>query len=186
VGADLFENLRIYKSQIPVVEQEIGTAGADAGHRQIARLLSGDESEDTIPFPHASLERSHIVSPDYSVCWQSLRGPSYSSGRLVSTGVGSEFRGYANQETHHTDLKQIPLWQTHRREQRPRNVKVKQASTYQRDPTDVIGNPSNQLQTNDVAHGETSWDTASEKTGRFDFHARIGQYDYIVCHRATS
>jgi hypothetical protein len=33
--------------------------------------------------------------------------------------------------------------------------KVKQASTYQPDPTGVVGNPANQLQTNDVAHGET-------------------------------
>jgi hypothetical protein len=54
--------------------------------------------------------RSRIASPDYLVRWQSLRGPSSSGGQLVSgQGVGSEFRGDANQEAHYTDLKQIPL-----------------------------------------------------------------------------
>jgi hypothetical protein len=32
---------------------------------------------------------------------------------------------------------------------------VKQASTYQGDPTDVVGNSSDQPQTGDVVHGET-------------------------------
>src|SRR5216684_2689370 len=85
-----------------------------------------------------------------------LRGLFYRGGLLASgQGVGSEFRGYANQEAHYTDLKQIPLRQIHCIEQLRCNVKMQQASTYQRDPTDVVGNPSNQLQTNDVAHGET-------------------------------
>ena len=66
------------------------------------------------------------------------------------------------------------------------NAKVKQASTYQRDPTDVVGNSSNQLQSSDVVHGETSWDAQSKKTGRFDFQARDGQHDSILCQRARA
>ena len=34
---------KVYKSQIPVIEQAIETAGLDAGIRQIARLLPGDD-----------------------------------------------------------------------------------------------------------------------------------------------
>ena len=56
------------------------------------------------------LKWSRIAGPSYLVCWQSLRGLFYSGGRLVSgQGVGSELGGYANQEAHYTDLKQIPL-----------------------------------------------------------------------------
>jgi len=40
---------------------------------------------------------------NYLVCWRSLRA------RLYGGGLGSDFRGYANQEAHYTDLKQIPL-----------------------------------------------------------------------------
>src|ERR1019366_5988992 len=53
--------------------------------------------------------------------------------------------------------------------QRPGNVKMQQASTYQRDPTDVAGNPSNQLQTNDVAHGETLLGCTEQANGRLRF-----------------
>ncbi len=34
---------KLYKTQIPVVEQAIETAALDAGNRQVARLLSGDD-----------------------------------------------------------------------------------------------------------------------------------------------
>jgi hypothetical protein len=70
-------------------------------------------------------------------------------------------------------------------------LRCKQASTYQPDPTDVICNPSNQLQTNDVVHGETSMDAQGKRTGRFDFQARDGQHGlrkaetFIVPHERT-
>jgi hypothetical protein len=60
---------------------------------------------------------------------------------------------------------------------------MQQASTYQRDPTDVVGNPSNQLQTNDVAHGETLLGFTEQANGRFDFPACDGQRDSILCQR---
>ena len=101
--------------------------------------------------------------------WQSLRDPFCSGGLIVSgRSLGSDFRGYANQEAHYTDLKQVPLRQTHRQERLRCNVKVKQASTYQCDPTDVVGDSSNQPQTCDVVHVETLL-RCTERTGGVDF-----------------
>ena len=34
---------KVYKSQLPVVEKALETAGLDAGHRQIPWLLPGDD-----------------------------------------------------------------------------------------------------------------------------------------------
>ena len=34
---------KVYKSQLPVIEQALETAGSDAGERQVARLLPGDD-----------------------------------------------------------------------------------------------------------------------------------------------
>jgi len=56
------------------------------------------------------LRRGPKRRPSYLVCWQPLRSLSYNGGQLVSgQGAGSEFRSYANQEVHYTDLKRIPL-----------------------------------------------------------------------------
>jgi hypothetical protein len=57
---------------------------------------------------------------------------------------------------------------------------MQQASTYQRDPTDVVGNPSNPLQTNDVAHGETSLDAHGSERAASIPQARHGQNDSIL------
>src|SRR5260370_28174982 len=98
-----------------------------------------------IPFPRRRLQRSRIAVSNCLAYWQSLQSPFCSGGQIVSErSLGSDFRGYANQEAHYTDLKQIPLRQTHSQELLRCDVKVKQASTYQCDPTDVIGNSSNQ------------------------------------------
>src|SRR6266852_6550885 len=101
--------------------------------------------------PHARSKRSRIAGPDYLVCWWSLRSLFCNAGHFVAREVaGSELRGYTNQETHHTDLKQIPLRQVHRQEQPGRNLKMHQSTTYQRDPAGIVGYFSNQLKTSEV------------------------------------
>src|SRR6266851_6142850 len=80
--------------------------------------------------PHARSKRSRIAGPDYLVRWWFLRSLFCNAGHFVAREVaGSELRGYTNQETHHTDLKQIPLRQVNRQEQPGRNVKMHQSTT---------------------------------------------------------
>src|SRR5208282_4719205 len=110
----------------------------------------------------------------------------YNGGKLASGRVaGSEFRGDANQEAHCPDLKQISLRETRGQEQRPCNVQMHQASTYQRDPTDVVGNPSDQLQTSDMVHGEILLGRTEQRTGTLRFPARDGQPLYVSGARAS-
>ncbi len=81
---------------------------------RLSRSPAHERQGDTAPFPHGIYNRgaSPVSSAglNYLVCWRSLRGLFYRGGQLVSgQGVGSDFRGYANQKAHYTELKQIPL-----------------------------------------------------------------------------
>jgi hypothetical protein len=71
--------------------------------------------------------------------------------------VSPKFGGYTNQKANDSDLKQIPLREVHRKEQPRCDIKVHQSPTHQCDPTEIVGDSSNQLQSSEVAHGETSW-----------------------------
>src|SRR5260370_1595080 len=80
--------------------------------------------------PHATSKRSRIAGPNTLGCWWSLRSLFCNARYLVAREVaGSELRGYTNQETHHTDLKQIPLLQANRQQQPRRHVKMHQSTT---------------------------------------------------------
>jgi hypothetical protein len=78
-------------------------------------------------------------------------------GRLGSDRIASaEFRGYANQKAHDTDLKQISLREVDGKEQLLCNVQVRQRPTQQAYPAKIVSNSSNQPQSSRVVHGGTS------------------------------
>src|SRR5260370_39956750 len=80
--------------------------------------------------PHATSKRSRIAGPNTLGCWWSLRSLFCDARYLVAREVaGSELRGYTNQETHHTGLKQLQMRQANRQEQPGRNVKLHPSTT---------------------------------------------------------
>jgi hypothetical protein len=69
-------------------------------------------------------------------------------------GKGPQLRSHANQEADYAYLKQIPLRQAYADEYPPGDVNVREPPTNEREPTDVIGNSSDQLKSSEVAHGD--------------------------------
>jgi hypothetical protein len=88
-----------------------------------------------------------------------LRSVFCGAGRLLANGVaGKKLRSDTDQEAHYTDFEQISLRQTHRQEKFGCNVNVKvyQSAAEQRDPADIVGELSDDMQAREVVHHETS------------------------------
>jgi hypothetical protein len=89
----------------------------EAGHKRCRPVslvetvpLAQTSGRHKLRFPRGRPKRSRIAAPPPPSLLWSLRSLFCSAGHLVSgQGEGSELRGNANYEAHHTDLKQIPL-----------------------------------------------------------------------------
>jgi hypothetical protein len=82
--------------------------------------------------------------------------PFHNAGHLVWGGRESaEFRGDTDQETNDTALEQIPLREAYAQEQPCGNVEMYQSPACERYPTEIVGDSSHQLQSSEVAHGNT-------------------------------
>ena len=133
---------------------------------------------NTIPFPHGEAEtephrRSQLTGP-----WQYPTRPflqGWTARFRARRGLGVPTLCKSRSTLHPTLTDSAAV-----------DASPRTASTYQCDPTDVVGNPSNQLQSNDVAHGETLLEYTGQLTGHFDFQARHRQHDSILLSARAS
>jgi len=105
----------------------------------------------------------------------------YDGGRLVpGRSLGAEFGSHADQKRDYGNFKQIPLRETQGHEQIPAKVQVKEGAAQQRDPTDVVRDPSDQLQSSKVAHGNFPQYSELEKAlGMVQLVKRRGLYSTL-------
>jgi len=82
------------------------------------------------------------------------RGSLYDCTHIVfRRSIGSQLRGNTNDKADQSEFKQVSLRQAQGEKQRLTDPKVEESTADQREPSQIVGYPSNQLQTSKVIHG---------------------------------